>query len=48
MKRSLSTIGAAVAALALMTGLSACSSQNAQTEMPAEMDAQSSEAAAPA
>lgn len=48
MKRSLSTIGAAVAAVALMTGLSACSSQTAETEKPAEMAAQSSESEAAA
>ncbi|MCW1085561.1 iron transporter, partial [Streptococcus anginosus] len=48
MKRSLSTIGAAVAAVALMTGLSACSSQTAETEKPAEMATQSSESEAAA
>ena len=48
MKRSLSTIGAAVAAVALMPGHSACSSQTAATEQPAAMAAQSSESEAAA
>ena len=47
MKRSLTRIGAAVAALALMTGLAACSSSDSSKPAPSVTESTSEEGAAP-